>query len=225
MNYKVCILAAGKGTRNKYAVVNKALLPLGNGTALSYIIDKFPEQEIVLAVGYYAEQVKDYAERWGNRVTCVYADYEGFGRGPGYALLCCQDELQCPFIFIACDTIVLEEIPEPQMNWMGINHVMERQSYLTVSEKMGLVMEVYDKGDERATHKASIGLVGVRNYKEFWEGMEKCDYLINGELQDSPGLRALMPYGLHTKRFTWFDTGTTEGYEKTLRYFNQSIPF
>ena len=222
---KVCILTAGKGTRNKYAEKsNKALLPIGNGTALSYITDKFPDVEIVIAVGYNLGKVVDYvADRMPQlkgRVSGVWVDNQA--RGPGYSLLCCQDRLQCPFVFSACDTLVLEDIPLPDENWIGIAIVTEKLPYLTVDIEDGLVKSVYDKGDKNATYNASIGLYGIKDYESFWEGLAT-PTLIDGEYQDTAGLNALIPHGLHTRNFTWLDIGTTEGYENAHGRFNQPI--
>ena len=213
--YKVCILAAGKGTRNKYAKdSNKALLPLVCGTALSYIVSKFPrEAEIVIAVGYNAQMVKQYAySKWGDRITFVDTDYEGEVRGPGRALYQCSPFLQCPFVYVACDTIVTSDIPAPDRNWIGVSIVGTKEPYLTVKLENGLVRNVYDKGDSNATYLASIGLVGVKDYKPFFEGLSH-PHKVQGEEQDSAGLRKLIPYQLYMERLNWLDIGNTEGYE------------
>ena len=39
-------------------------------------------------------------------------------------MLECKDELQCPFIFCANDTLIKEEFPEPNVNWMGFDNIM-----------------------------------------------------------------------------------------------------
>jgi CTP:phosphocholine cytidylyltransferase-like protein len=62
---KLCILAAGTGSRLGYLSesLGKALLPIGNTTALSTIINKFPKDfEIILALGYKAELVESYCK-------------------------------------------------------------------------------------------------------------------------------------------------------------------
>src|SRR3989338_4713761 len=124
--YKVCILAAGVGSRmgTLSENINKAVLPVNFKGTISYIIEKFPKEvELVIAVGHKKETVKDYLalahpER---KITFVEVDnYIGPGTGPGYSLLACKPHLQCPFIFFAADTLVLEEIPEPLNNWFGI---------------------------------------------------------------------------------------------------------
>ena len=88
-------------------------------------------------------------------------DYLGEHKGPGWSLLQCKSHLRCPFIYSACDTIVLDNIPSPVLNWIGVSEVKEKEPYLTVSTYNGLVNKVYDKGDLEATYLASIGLVGV----------------------------------------------------------------
>jgi len=53
MNYKVCILAAGAGTRMGELSnhINKAILPVNFKAVISYIVEKFPVNvEIVIAV-------------------------------------------------------------------------------------------------------------------------------------------------------------------------------
>ena len=52
---KICILAAGKGTRmGEYGTkINKSLLPVRNKAIISHIIDSFDESdEFVIALGY-----------------------------------------------------------------------------------------------------------------------------------------------------------------------------
>ena len=61
-NFKFCILAAGRGTRNNDVKgLHKALLPLENKPIISHIVDKLDKKvEVVIAVGYKSEQIKAY---------------------------------------------------------------------------------------------------------------------------------------------------------------------
>jgi len=222
---KVCILAAGKGTRNMYAQgTNKALLPIGNGTALSYIIEKFPlNTEFVIAVGHKSEQIIEAMAKYRRRVTFVYVKYEGRGVGPGHSLLRCEPYLRSPFIYMACDTLVTDEIPPPDKNWIGVSLVDEKFPYLTLAVNNGIVNKVYDKGDNDATFNASIGLVGVKDYKSFWQGLANPERLVQNEHQDTSGISALIPHGLHAINFDWYDIGTTEDYEYAHEYFSEAL--
>ena len=46
-NFKVCILAAGQGSRSFSPEINKALLPLDGKAIISQIIDKFKQRSEV----------------------------------------------------------------------------------------------------------------------------------------------------------------------------------
>ena len=238
MEYKVCIKAAGKGTRLSYAKnTNKALLPVGGKAIISHLIEKFPiDVEIVIPVGHNASYVKDFLSiAYSNRkITFVDIDkYEGLGSGPGYSLLCCKNHLQCPFIFFACDTLVLENIPEPDCNWIGVSVVPDSKDYLVAEVDNALVKKLFDKKEMGALQKecldyrkvlsnAFIGLAAVRDYDKFWRGLEDNSFLVRGELQVANGLTALIPRGLKTISFSWFDIGTDSGYERTSKYFKNN---
>ena len=121
--YKMFIPCAGTGSRLNLQY-NKALTTVGYQPVIAHIIDKIPQEvEIVIALGYDGNNVQQvveilYPER---PITYINIDpYEGPESGLGLTLLQSKDELQCPFIFCPCDTIVQEEIPPPNNNWMGL---------------------------------------------------------------------------------------------------------
>ena len=63
--YKVCILAAGVGSRMGPLTqnINKAILPINFKAVISHIIEKFDKDiEFVIAVGHKKETVIDYLE-------------------------------------------------------------------------------------------------------------------------------------------------------------------
>ena len=127
-SYKLCILAAGEGSRNtRYQNLHKALLPLGNRATITRIIETVPiSVPVVIAVGYKKEQLKAY-------LTYTYPDrdiefvdienYNGAGSGPGLSLFECRSSLQCPFIFLGSDTLIdgNENDITPDRNWIGVN--------------------------------------------------------------------------------------------------------
>jgi len=230
MAYKVCILAAGAGTRMGELSnhINKAILPINFKAVISHIVEKFPiDIEIVVAVGHKKETIKDYLtlaypER---KFTFVEIDkYIGPGTGPGYSLLQCKDQLQLPFIFFASDTIVLEEVPEPDHNWFGIAPVKETESYCTVQIKNNLIYQLDDK--TRNNNKfAFIGLAGVKDYKTFFNSLESNRVATKGEIQVSNGFKSLIEHKLVPIGFTWFDTGTMDSYSKTNKNFSGDKKF
>ena len=106
---KYCILAAGIGSRNKAILgLHKGLLPIQNIPTISHTINKFDnEKEIIITVGHQSEQIKSYLKfvHPNRKIKFIEIDrYTGKGSGPGYSLLQCKEELQCPFVFGTIDT-------------------------------------------------------------------------------------------------------------------------
>ena len=79
-NFKFCILAAGKGTRNNNVQgLHKALLPLENKPVISHIIDRLDKKvEIVIAVGYKSEQIKSYLNEVHSDRNITYVDVDNY---------------------------------------------------------------------------------------------------------------------------------------------------
>ena len=225
INFKVCILTAGKGSRLTPLTdsINKSVLPVGEKAVISHIIDKFSsDTEFVIAVGYKGETVKQYlklAHPTGNFSFVNIKNYEGKGSGPGYSILACENYLQCPFIFFSCDTIVTEDIPSCNDDWIGLAHTENPENFCTADKIGDRITKLYDKTNNGTSH-AFIGLAGVNNFKVFFDGLRKSSETIDGESQISAGLDALVTHNnLKFKNFTWFDTGTKENLIKSQNFF------
>src|SRR3989344_6547546 len=225
-NYKVCILAAGIGSRMESFTrsFNKALIPVHGKPAICHIIEKFPEEvEIVIAVGYMKESLIDYLNTaYPNRkLTFAEVDkYTGTGTGPGYSLLQCKSHLQCPFIFLSVDTIVKEPIPSPDLDWFGLAEVVDTSRFCSarIDDKTSKVTRIDDK--IKTDNKfAFIGLAGVYNYQHFWDNLASNKDIIAGEIQVSNGFKSLLEKNMVVKIFTWFDTGAPIAYQHTLKNY------
>ena len=168
-NYKFCILAAGKGTRNRVIDgLHKALLPLENRPVLSHIIEKVPTDiEIVIAVGYKSEQIKSYLKIVYPHRKITYVDVENFdgpGSGPGMSLFSCREQLNCPFVFTSSDTITEENYnyTEIKNNWVGYSIMDEknimRSDYSLIDGETHLNKFYWGMGD-----KIFIGIAGIHD--------------------------------------------------------------
>ena len=238
MKYKVCILAAGVNDRVKHAKdFTTTLLPLGERSTLTRIIEKFPSDiEIVIAVGYKANLIKEFIEiAYPERsITIVdIADYSGKGSGPGLTLKECSKHLQCPFIFTSSDTVVREAVPEPNKNWIGVSRVGNSKDYLIADTEQNTVKKFYVKVEtdtllrtcdnyEHILDNAFIGIAGVLDYAAFWEGLNQNNKLVQGELQVSNGLNELIDRKIEVIPFTWFDVGHEASYNYACRFFNKN---
>ncbi len=225
-DYKVCILAAGVGQRMGALSenINIAVLPVNFKAVISHIIEKFtPDTEIVLAVGHKKETIMDYLSLAHPSRKFTFVDVEEFfgpGTGPGHSLLKCKEHLQCPFIWLTADTLVLEEVPPVDKNWLGIAPVKKTEDYCTVKIKDNVVVQLDDK-TKNDNKYASIGLAGVYDYEDFFSALEKNkEILKQGEVQVTSGFRKLMQKKLVPIGFTWFDTGSKENYLETNRNFS-----
>tara|TARA_R110002020_G_scaffold49114_1_gene140136 strand:- start:3582 stop:5246 length:1665 start_codon:yes stop_codon:yes gene_type:complete len=223
-NFKFCILAAGKGTRNNNVKgLHKALLPLENKPVISHIIERLDKKiEIVIAVGYKSEQIKSYLDEVydDRKITYVEVDnYDKQGSGPGYSLLCCKDELQSPFIFTSVDTLVDEDIAFRYVgnNWLGVSEVDTDNSmnYCLVRGTKYLDTLYYGTGN-----RAYVGIAGISDYNEFWDSLEN-QKIINDEYQVTHGFDGLDKIRLID--FTWYDTGNNKSYEETRKVFNKEV--
>lgn len=224
MNYKFCIMAAGKGSRNKSIKgIHKALLPIENKTVISHIFDKIPKSiEIIIAVGYKSDQIKSYLNLVHSDRKIKFVDienYDGEGSGPGLSLLMCEPYLQCPFIFTSVDTIVEESfgLEELSRNWIGYSDIKKNESfsYCLVEGEKYLDKFYYGYGD-----KAFIGMAGIYDYKIFWNEL-RVKSLIKNEHQVLNGFRKLE--NIELKYFTWHDTGNDNSYNQTRNRFCNDI--
>mgnify|MGYP003113722933 CR=1 FL=1 len=223
---KLCILAAGKGTRNRSIEgLHKALLPLSNKPAISIIIEKFPKDiPIIIILGYKSNQISTYCNlvHSDRKIEYVYVDnFDGEGSGPGLSLLKSKKSLQCPFIFTSSDTIFesSESLLSIENNWVGSSRVSSESShkYCLINNNKSNVDFYYSCNEEA---DAFIGIAGIKDYKDFWRGLSNKD-LINGEHQVLNGLKSLK--NISTKTMAWHDTGNIESYENAKKIFPNDI--
>ncbi|MBD5771113.1 phosphotransferase [Marinomonas colpomeniae] len=228
MKYRVVIPTAGLGSRLKGLSknINKALISIAHKPAISYLIEKFPENvEFVIPLGYKADTVRSYLTLAYPNRKFIFVDvdiYEGDGSGLGYTLLKCEAYLQLPFIFISNDTLVLEDIKPPEHNWMGYAHTDDNAQYRSIRIDKRNVVEICPKGAEGDV-KAYIGLAGIHDYEFFWQAMRAGVNQGSIEIGESFGLRTLINEGIEPIKFTWFDTGNISALNKTRDYFSSDL--
>ncbi|MCK5602892.1 phosphotransferase [Candidatus Pacearchaeota archaeon] len=228
MSYRVLIPTAGTGSRlgalTQY--VNKSLVSIANRPTLSHVIEQFPEDvEFVIALGHKGHLVRDFLEIAypDRRFFFVEVNpFEGQGSGLGLSMLFCKEYLQEPFVFISCDTLVLEQIPTLDQNWMGYTELSDQKQYRTLKIESGKVTTICEKGEGNVhTHKPYIGLAGIKNYQSFWKAMEEGgnEAIATGE---SHGMRTLLSQGVvRAHQFTWHDTGNPEALAKTREVYRK----
>ena len=228
MKPALCILAAGVGSRleNLSNHINKGLLPLDNKAIISHMIDKTPkEYEIIIALGYKGDMVKEYCEAVHTNRTFKFVEvdkYKGEGTGPAYSINQCKEYLQRPFIWVTADTIISDELPKIDNNWLGLYPTSIPELYSTVNTNNGDVVDFKNK-DKNGYEYAFIGLAGVYDYETFWNELD----VDSGEIVSA--YYNIDKYSsMKSKKFNWHDVGTIDNYMRAKKLFenseNYSIP-
>jgi len=226
MSYKLCILAAGKGTRNQSIDgLHKCLLPVGNKPVISQILDRFPKNiPVIIATGWKSDQVKSYINKVHQDREISYVDIDNYdkpGAGPGYSLLACSQHLQEPFIFTAADTIIDDNFKDSLVNnWVGGSKVTEEESFRYC------LMKTDDQNNFNGFYYGSgnafcfTGIAGIFDYSSFWNSL-KNSYKINGEHQVINGFDKLKDISIREHRF--YDTGNEDSYRETKKAFPNNL--
>ena len=224
---KICLLAAGIGTRNIYAEgFVKGLLTLKNKAIISHILDKFSDRyEIVVAVGHNENLYREFLPMAYPKRKFKFVKinpFKGKGSGPGYSLLCCENFLKCNFFLIPSDAYInpKEKFKNYKYNWIGTGCVEDSSlsSYCLVNKKSNNdVINLIDKRsnpNKNLKNDVFTGIAFIYDYKDFFKGL-KSKNIIKKEKQVSAGLNALISKSFKKKYIkTWRDLGTSQLYEK-----------
>ncbi len=216
--FKVCILAAGRGSRCEELTDNfsKVLLPVNGRAIISHLLDNFSKDtKFVVAIGYQGQKVKEYLlnSHPGLDFTFVEVDkVEGPGSGPGYSLLCCEPYLQEPFVAFPADNLFITKIDRPENNWVGVVYGTKSSDYCSFDCEFDpfRVKRIFDK--TLGTNQISTGIIGINDYQLFWSGLRNSSIDKCGELQLSDGLQSLIPNLVVQFVPCWSDLGTKERY-------------
>ena len=222
----LCILTAGIGSRleNLSKHINKCLLPLDNKAIISHIIDKTPKDyEIVVALGYRGEMVQEYCEAAHPDRSfkfVVVDNYIGKGSGPAYSINQCKEYLQRPFIWVTGDTIITDELPPLNENWLGIYPTSMPEHYSTVNVDTSIDSDNiigFKNKDKNGYDYAFIGLSGVYEFEKFWKYLD----VESGEIVSA--YYNIDEYSsIKSKKFDWYDVGTVENYLRSKKLFENS---
>jgi choline kinase/mannose-6-phosphate isomerase-like protein (cupin superfamily) len=220
----VCILAAGTGSRLGELGKDcpKCLLPFKNKAILSYILEKFSKgTDIVLAVGYLKEQIKEYVSLYHNDLSVTFVDvdkYEGKGSGPAYSIECCRKYLQRPFYFCVSDFYTpspLENTLLNTRNWIGLCQTDNPSLYSTLSVENEKVLDFKNKDIHGYKH-AFTGTFYMYDYKLFWSEFDK-NVTDTKEIVDV--FRDVQLFQFEQKSLDWIDIGTQSLYQSLLEKY------
>lgn len=225
MDYKVLITTSGLGQRlgdiTKYT--NKSLVRVGKKPAISHIIEAYLDNvPLVITIGHFGKHVKDFVQLVYPKRNIEFVDidkYSGTGSSLGYSMLQAKDKLQCPFIYHACDTIVSDNIPAPEYNWVGGCAGNDTSQYASLKVLNDKIVSFACKGSEDFDYM-HIGLVGVKDYEKFWFTLSDLysQDSNNDSLNDFSALVKMLNDGAQMQfaHFpSWLDIGNMSSLKKT----------
>ena len=222
---KVFIPCAGLGQRlGKLTInLNKALVSLGHKPLISMIIEKFdPDTNFVIALGYKGHILKEYLDLVYPNLKIEFVEipiYEGKKSSLGVTLLECQSLLNEPFIFWACDTIILDKIPNITEDWIGVSTKEKNLlDYRSVREDEKILTKIYSK-NYKYNKYPYIGIAGIHSYKEFWEILNSASFnsLKSGEVFAINEIAKNNE--VQIKKFKWIDAGNQNDLERNQKFF------
>jgi NDP-sugar pyrophosphorylase family protein len=220
--FKVVITTSGLGSRlgEVTKFLNKSLIRVGKKAAISYIIDQVPlKVPIVVTLGYKKEQVKEYLALVHEDRCFEFVEvdpYERVGSSLGFSLLSASHLVQCPFVFIACDTLTFIPITFPKNNWMGVAIASDVTPYTSVSvDAFGMVREIHPKNASSYDY-VYVGIAGIQDYSSFWKSLASLyhenprDDSLNDTAAFSQMIQNQIPFK-YERVEKWFDVGNKEG--------------
>ena len=186
--YKVLLTTSGVGSRLGHITdfTNKSLVRVGDKPSISHIVETYPiNVTFVVTLGYFGSHVRDYLELAHPDRAFEFVEVEKF-QGAKSSLLHsmkkAKDFLQAPFIFHVCDAIVDYKPAFPFENWIaGSAGDACSSTYRTLNVRNGTSLDSINEKGEIGFDLAYPGLVGISDYKLFWEKLEEI-IILNGSV-------------------------------------------
>ena len=221
--YKVLLTTSGLGSRlgNLTKFTNKSLVRIGDKPVISHIIETYPEDvEFVVTLGHHGSQVEQYLtlahpER---NIQFVEVDtYMGEGSSLLYSISLCEEYLQSPFIFHACDTILPKNYIQDvdfSTNW-SIGGVGDNsQSYRTINCVNGKIASINEKGEQNFDF-VYVGVSGIQQYEVFWDTCRSILQTVKtSDLSDCHVIRKMNDFAV-IKINDWYDIGNIDALRRT----------
>lgn len=232
--YKVLITTSGVGSRlgDLTKNTNKSLIKIGKKAIIEHIIDAYPKDiELVVTLGYHGDDVKKFLQKKYPRRKFAFVKDDTWNKENGGSLGCSMLQakkfLHCPFIFQCNDTIVKGKIPSPvRFNWNGGSKGLDPEIYnpahlSSFTVKKGYMETMNRKGAE-VWDLFHIGLVGFKDYKAFWQALEKLYKKdpYDKTLNDCAAMQILANQGIKFRAVEfpkWYDTGNLKSLAHTRR--------
>lgn len=229
--FKVLITTSGLGTRlgNITKYTNKSLVRVGDKPAISHIIDCYhKETEFIVTLGHYGSHVKQYlklAHPDHNFKFVEIDNYIGEESSLLYSMSLCEQHLQCPFIFHACDTILPKNYINSikfNSNWCVGGFSNNNQAYRTINCINDKIISINERGEYNFDY-VYVGVSGIFDFKNFWR---ICNSILRttktSDLSDCHVIRKMKNFYV-VKIDEWYDIGNVDALKLTREKHPASV--
>ncbi len=223
VEYKVLLTTSGLGSRlgNLTKFTNKSLVRVGDKAVISHIIETYPKDvEFVVTLGHYGSHVKQYLTlaHSDRKITFVEVDnYTGEGSSLLYSISLCEEHLQCPFVFHACDTLLPKNYISTidfSSNW-SIGGVGDNsQSYRTLNCLNEKISSINEKGEQNFDY-VYVGVSGFKDYQSFWNACKSILKSVKtSDLSDCHVIRKMNDFSV-VAIDEWYDIRNIDALKRT----------
>ncbi len=228
--HKILITTSGTGSRlgSLTDYTNKSLVRVGDKPIISHILDYYGKShKFVITIGHHGDKVKQYIsiahKHW--QIQFVNIDkYEGPGSSLGYSISLCEQFLNCPFIFHACDTIIKTPSIEVDKNWILGSFKKDSSHYRTILSDACKVLRIKEKG-EIDIKCCYAGVAGIKDYKVFFESLNH-HLKTNSNTSDADAINLMLPKcSFQLKEISeddWLDIGNVTSLKETRTKYKTS---
>ena len=130
-----------------------------------------------------------------------------------------------PIYFSPNDSIVSNEIPLPDYNWLGFSNTELNNQYRSLKINNDYVEKILEKDEiVSSCQKPYIGLAGIKDYKYFWDFMEKGKEYGAISIGESYAIGKCLEIEKRFKaiKFEWFDTGNLNSLQIAKKQFSST---
>jgi len=228
---QVILPMAGIGSRMRPHTWSKPkpLLYIAGQTLLDHVLDRFLPlgvEELVLIVGWLADQIQEHVERWYDLPVRYVLQKEL--KGQAHAIYLAKEHLSGPCMISWVDTLFdadLSGLEETNADIVGyVMEIEDPRRFGVAVEREGRVVRLIEKPSTCEHRNAVIGLYYVRDSQALVDAIEQLmaqNIQTCGEFYLTDALQVMIDRGAYmvTRPATvWEDCGTPDAVLRTHRY-------
>jgi choline kinase len=223
---KVFIPCAGLGSRAKVTMetLPKPLITISGKPLIARVIEQYEfGTEFVIALGFQQDLIKQFLDIYSEfndiKITYTYSNsWEDNSKGLTNTLIDSKDELYSPFIFNACDTLILDDKNLDLLNYR--NNTIIQARVTSSGTYKSIINKQWDNSKHLKDSKSAVyvGVSLVYDYENFWKLLLK-NNRAKPEAGEALGIDPKTANILEIEKSHWLDCGSPEGIELARQEF------